>query len=208
MIALLLAHSLPSAATFQVDGDRSEIVAVVEVTGIASPLAHDHVVRADEMRGHVRFDGGQPGATAVEIVVDATALAADETGVRDRYGLDKEISAENRRRVEERLKGEDQLAVEQYPRIVFTSSGAEPLGAGRHRLNGTIEIHGTSRPLQFPATIEVSQDELSLEATFSVAQTAFGIAPYRVALGAIRSKDEVSVHVSLHAERVPTEACR
>ena len=56
-----------------------------------------------------------------------------------------------------------------------------------------------TREVTFPATITLDAGVFRGRATLSFLQSSFGYQPYRALLGAIRNKDEVTLHVDLVA---------
>ena len=96
------------------------------------------------------------------------------------------------------LKHPDMLDVEHYPTASFVSRRIDPPAAGDDRLlvTGDFTIHGTTRPVTFPARVAVTPDAATLEATFTIAQTEFGMAE-----AAKKVKDAVPVTVSIRVPR-------
>ena len=56
-----------------------------------------------------------------------------------------------------------------------------------------------TREVSFPATVVLEAGTLRGQATLTFLQSSFGYQPYSALLGAIRNKDEVSLHVDLVA---------
>jgi polyisoprenoid-binding protein YceI len=63
-------------------------------------------------------------------------------------------------------------------------------------VTGEFTIHGATRSVAFPAKLVVGPGVASLEATFPVSQTAFGMAA-----GAEKARDEVPVTVVINAPK-------
>ena len=70
---------------------------------------------------------------------------------------------------------------------------------GALRVTGELSLHGQTREVSFPATVALEGGVLRGRATLSFLQSSFGYQPYSALLGAIRNKDEVSLHVDLVA---------
>ncbi len=72
----------------------------------------------------------------------------------------------------------------------FTSTGSADEGGGNGSVEGTLTLHGVSRPLRL--LVRGAQ-----RVTGSVVQSAHGITPYRAFLGALKLRDEVEVELVL-----------
>lgn len=59
---------------------------------------------------------------------------------------------------DEHLRDGDFLDVSQYPRMVFTATGFEPTGERTGRLEGELELLGTTRPITLTVTINRIDD--------------------------------------------------
>ena len=95
------------------------------------------------------------------------------------------------------LKNEDFFDVTKFPKAEFVSEKVVPLGEpGQYRVAGRLTFHGTSKPVEFPARITVSADEVMIDGTLTIRQTEFGMAE-----GAKKAKDEVPVRVTVRGRR-------
>jgi polyisoprenoid-binding protein YceI len=95
------------------------------------------------------------------------------------------------------LKAEDFFDVARYPKSEFVLDNIRPSGdAGRYQVSGNLTLHGVQQPVEFPARITVTPEEVSFEATMTVRQTEFGMTE-----AAKKTKDEVPVTISIHGHR-------
>ena len=167
--------------------------------GVAAKLGHDHVVRATRFSGFVRFDPTAPEAASIRVDVDAAGLKADEPSTRRRFGASGEPTADDVEQVEKSMKSEAQLNVATFPRITFVSNRITRQASDRYLVTGQLTIRGLTRTVQFPASVRMEGDVLHATATVEFSQSSFGYQPYRAALGAIKNKDAVMLHVDLTA---------
>jgi polyisoprenoid-binding protein YceI len=188
-----------AAAEHRVDPARSTLLVRLYKDGPASAFAHDHVVRATRFTGSVRYDPARPAESAVQVEVETAGLVADEPELRRRLDL-AEMSDGTRRDVQRTMLGARQLGAEQHPRIAFRSTAVSVQGEGRLRVEGELSLHGETKPVSFPAEVELTGDGLRARATLRFRQSDFGIAPYRFAFGAVRNRDEVEMIVDLVAK--------
>jgi len=80
----------------------------------------------------------------------------------------------------ERLRGHllsaDLFDAEQHPTATFASTGIVAGGeGGTHTVTGNLSLHGQTRSITFPATINVSAGEVHATAEFSINRSDFGI---------------------------------
>jgi len=167
--------------------------------GVAARLGHDHVVRATRFSGLVSFDPKAPEAASIRMDVDAAGLKADEPGTRRRFGASGEPTADDVEQIEKSMKSEAQLSVSKFPRITFVSSRIAREASGRYLVTGQLTIRGLTKTVEFPATVRLDGDVFRATATLEFSQSSFGYQPYRAALGAIKNKDAVILHVDLTA---------
>jgi polyisoprenoid-binding protein YceI len=66
-------------------------------------------------------------------------------------------------------------------------------------VTGTLTIRGVANQYTFPAQVGRIGEDLRGRARLAFKQSSFGYRPYRAALGAIRNKDEVILHIDLVA---------
>ncbi|HYN19803.1 MAG TPA: YceI family protein [Thermoanaerobaculia bacterium] len=152
--ALCLALPLGAAAmTFHLDPAKT----TVQFTFGATLHTVNGTVRAKE--GTIRFD---PAAGAAEgwVVLDATSA---QTG--------------NSRR--DRKMHEKTLESRRFPDITFTvariSGTINPGGRSEIQLRGTLEMHGTSRPVDLPATVIVNGEQVTATGFLTVPYLEWGL---------------------------------
>ena len=126
-------------------------------------------------------------------------LRVDEPASRRRLGVEGDLSDSQRADVTKAMRAPDQLDVERHPTIRFASSRVVGEGEGKLRVTGQLTLRGVTRELTFPATVALETGGVRARATLTFLQSAFGYRPYSALLGAIRNKDEVTLHVDLVA---------
>jgi len=187
------------ATTFTIDQARSMLVLQLFRDGVAAGLGHDHVVRATRFSGLVSFDPKTPESASIRVDVDAAALKADEPSTRSRFSVSGAPTASDIAEIETSMKSERQLYVSKFPRITFGSDRITREASGRYQVAGQLTIRGVTQPVRFPATVRMEGDVFRATATIEFLQTSFGFQPYRAALGAIKNRDAVVLHVDLTA---------
>jgi polyisoprenoid-binding protein YceI len=151
----------------------------VTFVGTAGPVSHEG--EFGRLSGEWALAGDDPKESRLSVRVETGSVAT-------RIGL-----------LTTHLKRKDFLDVEQFPTATFVSSRVEPAagpGGATHRVTGDFTLHGVTRPVTFPARVVVTADAATLDGTFTVSQTAFGMAA-----SAEKTKDEVPVTVSVRTAR-------
>jgi polyisoprenoid-binding protein YceI len=197
--ALLLGSGIAWGATFRVDPERTRLAVQLYREGVGSGLAHHHVVEATEVTGRVEYDAARPEASSIVIEARTASLRVDQPAARRRLGVDGDLSDSQRADVDKAMRGPDQLDVARHPTIRFASTRVLPEGDGRLRVTGLLTLRGVTREVSFPATVALESGALRGRAMLTFLQSSFGYQPYRALLGAIRNKDEVTLHVDLTA---------
>jgi polyisoprenoid-binding protein YceI len=96
------------------------------------------------------------------------------------------------------LKGADFFDVKTYPRAGFVSTKIEPSpGQGAsHLITGAFTLHGVTKTITVPASIISAEGSLTLDCTFTIRQSEFGMAE-----AARKTNDEVPVTVAIRVPR-------
>lgn len=72
------------------------------------------------------------------------------------------------------LKSPDFFDVEKYPTATFTITSVESAGA-EHKVTGNLDLHGVTKSISFPATIQVGADAVMVKAEFAINRKDFNI---------------------------------
>ena len=189
------------AGSFTIEPGQSALVVQVFKDGVAARLAHDHVVQARAFSGSVAYDPQKPDASSIQVKVEVGSLVADEPVTRRKLGLAAgDPTAKDRADIEAAMKSEGQLAAERFPSISFASTAIAKQPDGRFLVTGRLTIRGVTREVKFPAQIAMDGGLLRGHAQLTLKQSSFGYQPYSTALGAIKNKDEVVLHIDLAAK--------
>ena len=102
------------------------------------------------------------------------------------------------------LKSADFFDVEKFPKASFASTSIVPAAAAgadkrTFQITGNLTLHGVTKSISFPATIDVSADTITAEATFSINRKDFSINYPGKVDDVIR--DDVLMRLSLHAAK-------
>jgi polyisoprenoid-binding protein YceI len=95
------------------------------------------------------------------------------------------------------LKTADFFDVAKYPEATFVSTAIKPGGenGATHTVTGNLTLHGVTKAITFPATINVTPDAATVESSFSVNRKDFGINYAGAADNLIRDDVVLTLHV-------------
>lgn len=184
---LVLGASAPAhaqAARYQLDPDHITVAFLVDHIGFAKVLG---MFRS--ARGSYRFDEATATLSEVRIEVETASVFT------------------NQRKRDDHLKGPDFLNSGEFPRMVFTASGAKRTGERTFDITGQLELVGKSLPLTLQATWNKSAESpmggplskpytMGVSARGSFKRSAYGIS-YAVANGWVG--DEVPLIIEFEA---------
>lgn len=168
------------------DATRAEVLVHTAREGVLSPVGHDLELVATAVTVDI-----DEAAGTVEARIEARGLQLRGALVDGRVVTGR-ISAGDTRTIEEHLR-DDVLAVARHPEIRFSGKIARETPTGGHVVDGTLTLHGVSRPLSI--TTERSGDHEI--ADVSLEQPDFGIKPFRAMLGALRVRSRVVVKLKV-----------
>ena len=171
------------------DATRAEVLVHTSREGVLSPVGHDLELAATTLTLDVDEATG-----AVEVRIDARALRLRGALVDGQVQAGR-ISAGDARTIEAHT-WDGVLAVTRFPEVRFSGKIARESPDGGHLVEGTLTLHGVSRPLAF-TTVRAGDFET---ADVPLEQTDFGIKPFRAMLGALRVRSRVVVKL-----RIPRE---
>lgn len=154
------------------DSQRSKI------SFVGAKITADHEGGFKGMKGNLRGAVDQP--EGIEIEIDMNSLWSD---------ADK-LTAH--------LKNEDFFEVERFTSSGFKSTAmvTKAAGATTHEVTGDLSLHGVTKQITFPATIEVKGKEAHGTAEFKINRKDFGIEYQGMADNAI--KDDVLLKIDLY----------
>lgn len=195
-------NKIPASAledsVYTISKKKSELFVRLYKDGIASAFAHDHVVRASDLSGSVVFKKDRPEHFQMVIDVPSTALVADSDKDREKYNL-RSLDEDDRKEINETMKGSKQMHVEKYPMIRFQSSSLEKNGTYSYTITGDFTLHGITKKIKVPADITIDKNVVNISGEFRFLQSDYGIEPYSAGWGTIKNKDEVVLLFDLYA---------
>lgn len=183
-----------SGEHYQVNPDRSQLTAHVEVGGLLAAAGHPHTIAIGELRGDVHLEGGAPGSGSIQMTIRAGSL----------HEVGKEFDEKERRKIDHDVHTEA-LEISKHPEIVFkgTAASAGQSGEGQDRatIKGDLTLHGVTRQVSFPAVIRREGDSLRATGRFGILHSDYGIKRLSAAAGMVKAKDEILLTFDIRADR-------
>jgi len=180
-----------SEGLLQIDTQATLLTITVRRGGALARLGHDHVVASRTVSGWVAPDLGQ-----ADFQFRLDAMTVDESALRARAGLETTPSGEaiagTRHNMLVRV-----LDAERYP-LVRVQARLQP---GGQAVDAAITLHGVTREVVVPVTLEQAADGRSLRASgaFVLKQSDFGIVPFAVLGGAMAVQDPMELAFAIRA---------
>lgn len=157
------------------DASTAECLVYTFREGLLSAVGHDLCLRVERFSVEVSGDANAPSIFGR---FDAASLRAIGN-----------VSASDARKIEGNA-ADDVLRARRFPTIEFRSTRIVRDGL-RARVDGTLALHGTTRPVAFDAVA----DERDWRAEVRLDQRDFGIKPYTAMLGTLRVRADVLVRI-------------
>ncbi|MDP2272828.1 MAG: YceI family protein [Archangium sp.] len=125
-------------------------------------------------------------------------VGGDVTKSRVRAEIDMSSLSTTPDKLAAHLKSDDFFGVEKFPRATFVSTAIQKTGE-TYSVTGNLTMHGATRAITFPASITVSDAEVSVNAEFAINRKEFGIVYPGKPDDLIA--DDVALKLELHAKK-------
>lgn len=149
---------------------------------VASQVSGSHSGSFGDFSGQIDF-AGTPEQSHVNITIKTDSITADDPDLT------------------KHLKTADFFDVAKLPEASFVSTAIKAGGEGgaSHTVTGNLTMHGVTKSITFPATINVTPDAATVDSTFSISRKEFGITYPGPSDNAIR--DNVVLTLKVHANK-------
>ena len=145
---------------------------------VGSKVTGKHNGSFGDFSGQVDYTGN-PETSRVNITIKTDSLTTDTPDLT------------------KHLKTADFFDVAKYPEATFVSTAIKPGGenGATHTVTGNLTLHGATKAITFPATINVTPDAATVESSFSLNRKDFGINYAGAADNLIRDDVVLTLHV-------------
>jgi polyisoprenoid-binding protein YceI len=156
-------------------------------SGLAAQAGHDLTIDVTRWSAQLTPPGDGSVPDMLDATIDLTSLA-----VREGRGGVKPLSDRDRREITSQAG--KQLDTGRFPEATYAATSFAPDDAGGGVIDGTLTLHGQSRPLRLQVT---RTGDGQYRATATVTQSQFGIKPYSGMFGALKLRDDVELEVTV-----------
>ena len=130
-----------------------------KVEFVAAKVTRSHTGAFKKFTGAIDFVPDSLESSRVTIDIDTSSVVTDED----------QLTAH--------LKTPDFFDVAKFPKATFVSTKIEKgsTGGSTHNVTGNFELHGVTKSISFPATIQVTADGVSVNSEFAINRKDFGL---------------------------------
>ena len=145
---------------------------------VASKVTGSHNGSFGDFSGEVDYNG-TPEQSRVNITIKSDSINTDTPDLT------------------KHLKTADFFDTAKYPEATFVSTAIKAGGEGgaSHTVTGNLTMHGVTKSVTFPATINVTPDAATVESTFSINRRDFNLNYPGAPDNAIRDNVVLTLHV-------------
>jgi polyisoprenoid-binding protein YceI len=182
-----------AAAPYRIDSAQSELRILVYRAGPMAMLGHNHVIANRSLGGWVRYAGKAAEASFALTVPDAGFIVDDEA-MRGEEGAEfaEETPQDAKSGTLHNMQSAALLDAAQFPEITVRSVAVA--GApGALTATVALSVAGHESRIDVPFTLDASPGRLTASGELWVRQSALGLTPFSVMLGALRVRDDMRV---------------
>src|SRR5256714_13738710 len=128
-----------------------------KVEFVAAKVTRSHNGSFKQFGGTIDLLNSDPVQSVVSISIDTASVLTDEDDLT------------------KHLKTPDFFDVARYPKATFVSTKIEPdtANGATHTVTGNFDLHGVKKSISFPATIQVTPANVSVNADFAINRQDF-----------------------------------
>jgi len=189
---------------YRVDGSRSELRILVYRAGPLARLGHNHVMVNRSLSGAVNL-ADAPDASEFRLIVPVAGFVVDDAQARREEGsdFDAEVPEEAKAGTLQNMRSVAVLDADEFPLITVNSVAfsAPAAAAGPDSMVATIAISvaGHESKIEVPFTAQWDSNHLSASGSSQIRQSALGLTPYSLMLGALQVQDAMTIKFKIVA---------
>jgi polyisoprenoid-binding protein YceI len=174
----------PPTVRFRLDPGQSKFIAHGLRGGLLWFKGHEHLVAARKFSGEAQITPETIVPASLQLTVEAGSL--EETSAAFTEQQKQIINKELREIVFE---------PEKYPEIVFRSTEVKGKSSANNqydvKIKGNLTLHGVTRPIEIPAKITLTGDDLRAVGEFSIDRSDFNVKATSAVHGLVRVRKKV-----------------
>jgi hypothetical protein len=190
---------------YRVDAGRSELRILVYRAGPLARLGHNHVMVNRSLSGEVRL-AAAPGACEFRLIVPVAGFVVDDAQARREEGSDFEaqVPEEAKAGTLQNMRSTAVLDADEFPLITvesvaFSAPAAAAAGADSMVATVAIKVAGHESKIDVPLSAQWDSNQLSAAGSAQIRQTALGLTPYSLMLGALQVQDAMTIKFKIVA---------
>jgi polyisoprenoid-binding protein YceI len=182
-------QSLPAPGSYRIDSSKSELRVLVYRAGALARLGHNHVLVSRAVSGSVQV-AATLSASSFSVSVPAKSFIVDDSQARSEEGGDfpDGVPEDAKAGTFSNLQSAMVLNAMQFPAITVKSMAITGT-PGALSATLTIDIAGHESIVQAPFTLGSDSHGLTAAGSLELKQTAIGLTPYSLMLGALQVQD-------------------
>jgi len=195
---------LPPGRVYRVDETQSELRILVYRAGPLARFGHNHVMVNRAISGAVSL-AAAAGESEFWLNVPVAGFVVDDAEARREEGADfaGDIPDDAKSGTLHNMLSAALLDAEEFPAITVKSvaaSGAQN-GSGAGALTATVAISvaGHESKVDVPFTLQVDPRRLSATGSLELRQSALGLTPFSLMLGALQVQDSMTIKFDIVA---------
>jgi polyisoprenoid-binding protein YceI len=198
-----VAPAISQAGSYHVDPAQSELRILVYRAGAMERLGHNHVVVNRAVDGGVAY-AGDLSAASFALSIPSAAFRVDDADMRAEEGADfaEDVSDDGKAGTLRNMLSATVLDAAQFPDTTIRSVSITSTG-GSLEATLKVSVAGHESTLVVPFTVDISPGRLTARGTLTLRQSALGLTPISIFLGAIRVQDEMRVKFRFVAVQKP-----
>lgn len=193
-----------TGANAHLDPAASELRVLVFRGGPLAAAGHNHVLVLRGVEGRLRIPD-DPHALEGRLSFAVGDFSVDEPSARAEAGADfgGEIRAEDIAGTRRNLLGPKVLDAAAWPTVTVLVGGVRG-GPDRYTVGARVTLRGVQSDIEIPVQVRRDGTALVVDGEFTLRQTALGLEPFSIFLGALQVEDALRARVHLRILRDET----
>jgi len=195
--------SPPAGRAYRIDENRSELRILVYRAGPLARLGHNHVVVNRSLRGSANLAEAS-GPCVFRVDVPVAAFVVDDAQARREEGVDfaADVPDEAKSGTLRNMLGASLLDGDEFPMITLNGVAlfaADDRPGAALSVSVAISIAGHESTIDVPISFQSDSRQLSATGSLELRQSALGLTPYSLMLGALQVQDAMTIKFDIVA---------
>jgi hypothetical protein len=189
---------------YRIDESHSELRILVYRAGPLAHLGHNHVIINRSLHGLVTL-AEAAGESVLSMEVPVAGFVVDDAQARSQEGPDfaAAVPDDAKSGTLHNMLSTALLDADEFPMIVVKSVAAGVQGgpsSGDMTAAMAISVAGHESTIEVPLTVQSDSNHLSAKGSLELRQSALGLTPYSLMLGALQVQDAMTIKFDIVAD--------